>query len=437
MKSAITGLPLLSTYDPDGPRGTSIDPLGLSSLGDALAVVLVPGVRERQTHPRYLTALAVSHVLCEEFPDATLALDNVSEPWQVFEWYVVEGMVRTAEIETEVWIPGAQKARTAYRNGLPLSASRYLKTPATFGFHGVYRPLAKALKVEQADRLGPFGLELLEVWQKEQRLKGFYGAASGPGKALRMSLQDAVKKGLQKGATAAPNNWAGWSFPTQYLDPKKAGRMEAQLIWRQLEGEEAVFRKEILEFLVSKEGRKLLAKNTSERRFYSKLRRTVSADLCSHINTILCYERYCRLLLDAFEVCLYESTLNSRGAQPKHLCTLQPIQVASERLPEAFIATLSGFGSLEYGTRFSQTFSDVSQKRKPIDFVLAMYEHHKRIQKDKLPNGKAPWLEQCTDGALLPRLEHRLTEKPKASEEFVNPYRLRPLSNFAMDLRRL
>lgn len=75
---------------------TSIDPLGLTPLGEQLSVELIPGVRERQTHPRYLTAIAVSHAVCDDFPGDTLASDEVSEPWQVFEWYVVEGLVRSA-----------------------------------------------------------------------------------------------------------------------------------------------------------------------------------------------------------------------------------------------------------------------------------------------------------------------------------------------------
>jgi hypothetical protein len=39
--------------------------------------------------------MAVSLSLCSEFADEVLASDGVSEPWLVWEWYVVEGMVRT------------------------------------------------------------------------------------------------------------------------------------------------------------------------------------------------------------------------------------------------------------------------------------------------------------------------------------------------------
>src|SRR5436309_8695201 len=88
--------PLLSEKDPVESAEGGIDPLGTEPLADALAVKLAPGVRERQRHPRFLTAIAVSLEVCGEFDDEALAADRISEPWQVFEWYLVEGLVRTA-----------------------------------------------------------------------------------------------------------------------------------------------------------------------------------------------------------------------------------------------------------------------------------------------------------------------------------------------------
>jgi len=51
--------PLLTEADPAETSEGSIDPLGLYSIADALVTRLVPGVRERQKHPRFLTAIAV------------------------------------------------------------------------------------------------------------------------------------------------------------------------------------------------------------------------------------------------------------------------------------------------------------------------------------------------------------------------------------------
>ena len=85
-------MPLLSEADPKESAEGSIDPLGMYPIADLLASRMVPGVRERQKHPRFLTILAASLSLCGQFDDETVASDGVSEPWMVFEWYVVEGL---------------------------------------------------------------------------------------------------------------------------------------------------------------------------------------------------------------------------------------------------------------------------------------------------------------------------------------------------------
>lgn len=87
--------PLLTEADPAETSEGSIDPLGLYSIADALATRLVPGVRERQKHPRFLTAIAVGLAICSQFEDEGPAAEGKSEPWQVFEWYQVEGLMCT------------------------------------------------------------------------------------------------------------------------------------------------------------------------------------------------------------------------------------------------------------------------------------------------------------------------------------------------------
>ena len=86
------------------------------AIADALAVRLIPGVRERQKHPRFLTTMAVSLSLCSEMDEDLIASDGVSEPQQVFEWHVVEGLVRTSEKEKLRGVPGQDKAATAIKD---------------------------------------------------------------------------------------------------------------------------------------------------------------------------------------------------------------------------------------------------------------------------------------------------------------------------------
>ena len=204
--------PLLTDADAVESSEGGLDPLGTESLADKLAVKLVPGVRERQQHPRFLTATAVSLSLCAEFGDEVLARDGVSEPWLVFEWYVVEGLVRTRGLTPKDirGLPGREKAARAIADGVPLSTKRYLKTPSVFGFHGIYRALALTLGIQHGERLGERGCELLALWAKERGLGGFVGTAGGPGKHFREQIGEALRLGLEKGAVARTKAWAGW-----------------------------------------------------------------------------------------------------------------------------------------------------------------------------------------------------------------------------------
>lgn len=59
-------LPFLSQFDPPQQSEGSLDPLGLYSIADALGVRLAPGIRERQTTPRFLTLALVGMVACDE-----------------------------------------------------------------------------------------------------------------------------------------------------------------------------------------------------------------------------------------------------------------------------------------------------------------------------------------------------------------------------------
>ncbi len=172
--------PLLTEIDPVEAAEGGIDPLGTEPLADMLAIELSPGIRERQQHPRFLTAIAVSLSLCGEFGTDDISGDGVTEPWLVFEWYVVEGLVRTrGQKEADIQgLPGRLKAARAIADGVALSAKRYLKTPSIFGFHGIYRLLARTLEIEQGEQVGERGYKLLNIWAKEQELDGFLSTAN-------------------------------------------------------------------------------------------------------------------------------------------------------------------------------------------------------------------------------------------------------------------
>jgi hypothetical protein len=229
-------LPKLTSYHTlENSQGT-LDPLGLRSIADRLAGELAPFVRERMKHPRYLTAIAVGSVICEKFSEEELATDEISQPWQVYEWYVVSALIKRFENDNIqlLGLPGREKTMNAKKAGVPLSAARYLKTPSVFGFHGVYRTLAKGIDLISDNNIGEFGLQLVDTWEKEQDLIGFRIGEGSKGKDYRDKLVDAVKRGLMAAAVDKPWSWGFYNTIAESLAPKSPGKKEAALLYEKL-----------------------------------------------------------------------------------------------------------------------------------------------------------------------------------------------------------
>ncbi len=427
--------PVLTEKDPVEAAEGGIDPLGSEPLADALAVRLVSGVRERQRHPRFLTALAVSLEVCGSFDEEALAADGVSAPWQVFEWYLVEGLVRMAESAERVGLPGSLKAASAIADGVPLSAKRYLKTPGIFGFHGVYRQLARTLGIEHGGRPGETAFELLSIWAKEQGLEGFVGSGSGAGQAVRTRLREAVKDGLDKGATARGASWSGWDFFCKHLAPYQAKAKEAAFIASALLNDPKGFRRDIIEFLVSAEGREVWEATVSEREFYRRLQAIARAELRDLLDAIDAFETFSRLCQDAFQDCLCELTRQGGSkTSPKALSALPSVQLAAARAPDAFAAAVEKLALVNEAARCSDTFAGLAERSGAAEWVERLLEHHCHIQRRKPPNGKQPWFERFDDGSFIIRPHYRTTEPGAHDDSYVHLYRVRSLWQFARDL---
>ena len=94
-------LPFLSSYDPIGNSEGTLDPLGLYQIADQLAVQLVPAVREHIRRNRFLTAMAVGALVTEGLEDDPRLRD--ASPYLVWEWLVVEALIRTMPGEPSIW----------------------------------------------------------------------------------------------------------------------------------------------------------------------------------------------------------------------------------------------------------------------------------------------------------------------------------------------
>lgn len=431
-------LPYLTAYHTlENSQGT-LDPLGLYTIADRLALRLVPGFRERMSHPRYLTAIAVGAIICSAFEEDELAVDEISPPWQVYEWYVTSAFVkRFDKIEPSqlIGMPAREKITRAFRDGLPMTASGYLKTPSVFGFHGVYRTLARSINLLDRNQIGEFGTLLVDMWEKEQGLEGFrVGKKGTSGYEFRSKLEEAVRSGLKAGAVA--KSWS-WDFFTKIADslaPKSPGKEEAAIIFEQLLKGETASRAELIKFLMTSEGQSLI-ENGSEKAIHTALLQ-ISPSCKELLLAIQAYEKACRLLYNGFYEILQYLTSRKGRVSIYTLAELSNVKEACNQLPIAFLEIDKCFEP--FATElilFTENFQSLRETYEPVEWVRLLLEHHFRIQKNKPPSGKAPWvLEYTKDEYLL------LTNQSidvALSDEYVHQYRTNSLQSFLIDLAKI
>lgn len=431
--------PLLSEADPAISSEGALDPLGLYAIADALGVRLAPGVRERQQHPRYLTAIAVAAEIGSHFPEDAVAADNVSEPWQVFEWYMVEGLVRGMDADGDIpGLPGKDKVRRCIQDKVPVAARTYLKTPSVFGFHGVYRLLARTLRViDDSGCLSGTGDELLSAWVREQGLDGFrISDSQGTGAAWRRKLVQAVETGISKGGT--DSRWGGWDFFTRYLHPFRFGKAESEVILQALMDEEPL-RGELIQFLVSDAGQAVMHGHEAgfDQAVHRELRKHCSAQMQQILYAIMAYERFARLLQDAFDDCLEYLTRSARKTPPAELAELAGVTVACNSVHDLFHTVEALLAPFNESIRFTQQFSLFSEKLTPVDWLNRLIEHHCKIQAAKPPDGKAPWLQRFDDGDFMIQTANHRDDGGRHDESYVHAYRAQALWSFLKDLGRV
>lgn len=429
-------LPKLSVYDPPEAAEGTIDPLGLTAIAESLANILAPGIRERQSRPRFLTTMAAGKVLCSAL-DASgrRCVDGESEPWQVYEWLAVEGFVREVKDSASLrGIPGREKVGRAIKNRVPISASQYLKTPSIFGFHGVYRVLANKIGIESNGQLGEVGAELVQIWEKEQSLSGFFSGVIGPGAFKRKQLHAAIDDGLREGFISKSSGWAGWSFFSEHLLPNAIGKNEASFLAKAILNPKDPLRKELLEFLISSTGKKAWQSLESERDFHTAALQSGSKELRILIEAIQAYESFARILFNAFEDTLDCLTRTSASQPLSILSGIPSVVNASVNLPRLFDSTSHKLASVGLAQRFEKAFANFQMKQKPADWVRTLIEHHVEVQRNKPPEGKNSWLEQLSNGNYVVRSAYARESSAREDDAYVHPYRTFAFWSFLEDL---
>jgi len=441
VRSARLLVPVRSAWDASQVSESGLDPLGLYMIADRLGVMLVPGVRERQSDPRYLVPICAGAVIAEEVGVDALAADGVSPPWQVYEWYVVEALVRVhGRGERLRGLPGHEKVTAALQRGEPVCARTYLKTPTVFGFHGVYRVLAETLRLIDRDgRLMDRGLDLLQAWEDDTGLHGFVTGA-GPGRDFKRRLADAVEAGLAAGRTDRSAGWRGWHEMASHLDPAGAGPAVREALWEILRRSgEIGWRAWLLDLLSSDGGARSRAEG-SERSFHERLRGRAPEALGVLLDAISAYERFARLLQDAFEELLYLATRHGRRMHVRALARSEVMERAAVGAPEAFESArvaLDGLGVKGLADEFAARFRRVGERSKTQAWVEGLLAHHLEIQERKPPAGRAPWLDRFDDGTVLTRPRYRRDEGARGGGEYVHRYRAKPLLSFCVTLGKV
>jgi hypothetical protein len=396
----------------------------------------------RMIRPRFLAAIAVSAAVCEGLQEE-IAADGVTPAHLVFEWFVVESFARAPERSEFERTPGIAKARTCRRANVPISARTYLKTPSVFGFHGVYRRLARHVGIiDGHDLLGENGHLLLKTWELEQGLDGFLDSAREGLAAAnrRQMLRDAVMAGLKKGCTDRGPGWQGWHFLAQHLAPAKVGKGEGQFLRSLLLDVRGDTRSEVFR-LVEEPAHFAFAgeKENHEAALVRRLLPQASANLAPRLQAIIAYEEFCTLLETGFDWLRWLSSRDGTRAVSRTEFATEPevrrcaeslglrLQSARRVLEEAPSKVQSEFEEV------ARSFDTVID---PQAFYDALLHRHVEVQNAKPPDGKASWFAQDDKGRVVVRPSYRLDERPRAGDGWSRPYRLKAVRSFCSDLKR-
>jgi hypothetical protein len=427
-------LPYLTAFDPPGAGEGSLDPLGLYQIADQMAVGLVPAVRERMIRIRLLSAITVGALVTEGLEEGSRSLN--ASPQLVWEWLVVEALVRRRSTEGELFgVPGSVVARRALRDRGYLDASGYLKTPRVFGFHGVYKRLTSFLGLTDTHLSpGPAAERLVDAWARGVGMGGIEGARP----TLR-AWAAGIRRSLRENPPRTNPGWSAGSWETLAAAftpspiPLRERRVIRELllsrtppslgalpdIWEiQEEHPDASTSEEALH-------KRLQAKNPA----YRPLLRAVAA-----------YEEFARSLQDAFDLLRAEAgSGRSHDYLVPHIAGdkdfARSVEGLHGRFERAYRALAeAGPEGLTWAGLFQDRFRPFAEPVESAACAMALCAHHEAIQRGKSDEGKRPWFDRTGSDRIFIRHGYRIPRPEIQPKRYVHPYRGAPVRRFRADL---
>ena len=424
--------PVISLADPILESEGGVDPLSLSRTYERLADRFLPAVTVRMSRIRFLTAMCLGALVCREQRDE-IARDEVTPPWLVCEWYVIESFARTLDAARGERIPGLLKVRNCLQNQRPVSAAAYLKTPKVFGFNGIFRRLATAAHLLDDDlELDDGAYELLAAWARDERLDGLLDG-KGAGGDLVERLRDAVAKGLAAGHTVTRPG-ALYELLSEHLHPGGIGKREGGVLVDRLRSTHELTREHV--DALAAQGAEV--DRHAEPVYLRGRAKQASPALASHFRAVDDYEGICRPLVDAFDLVRELSTARNSGPiDASHFAVVPHAAGMVAVLREACRTAERNEPLLDWTPEVRVLIDRFGRLRDAGELFTAVIAHHEDAQRAKPPDGKRPWLEHARAGTVMVRPAYALTPPDAPPPAYVHDYRTRTVCGFLHDLGAL
>lgn len=428
---SVTGLtlPFVSTADPDTNAEGGLDPLGLAGLADRLANEIAPEVTARMQRVRFVTAIAACSALLIE-PADTLGPDG-TPAYLAFEWLVVEAVVRRTPSGGIAAVPGAQLAGRRIREPRRhLNGSSYLNTPKVFGFHGVYKRLARDLRVvDDRFRMDQAGHPLLRAWERDADLDGFVEQRGNTrGARLAAAIKHQVQNATERGEVQLGHASRWWPEISAAFGPGEAGQRERRLLRSYLDDEQRPIRTELV--------RLVAASAEAEEDEHAMVRRFVettgtSGELRARLQAILAYEALARRIADVFMLTRLRSTqAPATRLKPEAVGGHEHVLTVAKALPALYVRAAEAMAVLGLDVELETQLGSFRDEYEAAQLVEAVLDRHDTVQSRK---SKRSWFERDEQGFVVRGIGFA-DGAFEPSEEFIHPYRLYALRRFCADL---